>query len=981
MSDLLHYGTPRHSGRYPWGSGENPRQGTAAYYTGKVHTARQTGRYPQLSNKNPKRYENFKAKYDETKGKLLANGVKKPTDKQIADAMGMDVDRLRALVSIESNKRRKEFYDKYMALKESGITNRSETARQLGLGSQGENKLRYWEQHKKDYIDPVQATADFLRKQVEEKKYIDVGTGANLSITVDASGKPISESRLKIALEVLKDEGYTVTNIQVDGSDKNHKTTLQVLAPPGSTYKEINENKHDIKPIENYIGDKDVIDATTKLGVPRVHSISADRVKIVYQEDGGKDKDGLIELRPGVADLSLGAAEYAQVRIGVDDKYYMKGMAVYSDDIPDGYDVLYYSKKSNDVPKEKVFKEMAKTEDGQIDFENPFKTTIKLERDLKYVPRRYTDENGNEQISPINVINEKGDWTEWSKTLSAQMLSKQPIELVKMQLTKTIDNRKAELAEINSIDNPVVKKELLATYASDCDSTAVHLKAMGFPEQRYHVLLPLTDIAEDKVYAPNYKDGTQVALIRYPHGGVFEIPILTVDNSNPRHRKMIGTNAPDAIGLHPAASAQLSGADNDGDTAMVIPLGGDVHIHAKKYLEELKNFDHMELYSISSEDRAFKDQYKKMKADGMTTTQIANEVGMTPKDLRAKVNSIPDKITEKNKQKQMGVTTNLIMDMTVLKANDHDLALATKHSMVVIDALKHDLDYRKSEKDNEIARLQEKYQMQPDGHAGGASTLITKAGSEDRVYTYREKWDPETGRIIKEDRKQDIIYFRDTNEFGHKKLKSTKMAQTDDPYTLISSYNTSVERAYAEYASQLKNLANEARKEYMATPVPKKDPAASKVYANEVASLNAQLLLVKKNKPKEHQAQLLADKRVKEEMEKYEDLEEKKIKKIRAQALNKARLEVGSHRHTVTFSDKEWEAVQARAISPSTLKELIQASDISTVRERATPRTSRGLSSAKEAAIKALVAQDKPQSYIAEVLGVSTSTINKVINS
>ena len=22
--ELMHYGTPRHSGRYPWGSGENP---------------------------------------------------------------------------------------------------------------------------------------------------------------------------------------------------------------------------------------------------------------------------------------------------------------------------------------------------------------------------------------------------------------------------------------------------------------------------------------------------------------------------------------------------------------------------------------------------------------------------------------------------------------------------------------------------------------------------------------------------------------------------------------------------------------------------------------------------------------------------------------------------------------------------------------------------------------------------------------------
>ena len=986
MSDLelYHYGTPRHSGRYPWGSGDNPRQGTAAYYTGKIKTARQTGRYPQLSNKNPERYKNFKKKYEETKNKLSSHGIN-PTQKRIADEMGVSVDRLRALISIESNERRKEFYDQYTKLKDSGITNRSELARQLGLGAKGESRLRYLEDTKQNYIDPVQETADFLRKQVAEKGMVDVSKGANLSIYLDKNtDKPISSSRLGIALEVLKDEGYSVKNVQIDGSDKNHKTTMTVLAPPGMTYKDIDANKYDVKPIENYISDPNAVGETTKLGVPRVHSIDSDRVKIVYQEEGGKDKDGLIELRPGVADLSLGSAEYAQVRIGVDDKYYMKGMAVYADPdtMPPGVDVLYYSKKNKDVPKEKVFKEMAKTNDGQIDFENPFKTAIKTTDDLKRVPRYYTDENGKQQVSPINVINEEGDWTEWSKTISAQMLSKQPLELVKMQLTKTMDNRRAEFAEICSIDNPVVKRELLKTFASDCDSTSVHLKAMGFPEQRYHVLLPLTDIAEDKVYAPNYKDGTRVALIRYPHGGTFEIPILTVDNSNPRHQKMIGAQAPDAIGLHPTASAQLSGADNDGDTAMVIPLKGDVNIHAKRYLDELKNFDHMELYSISPADRAFKDDYNKKRDSGMNVTQIANELGMTPKELRAKINSIPDKITEPNKQKQMGITTNLIMDMTVLKAPDHDLALATKHSMVIIDALKHDLDYRQSEKDNEIARLKETYQIQPDGTIGGASTLITKAKSRQDADTYREKWDPETGKIIREDRKQDWMFFRDTGEYKHKQFKSTKMAETDDPYTLVSSYNMPIERAYAEYATQLKSLANEARKEYMATETPARDPAAAKAYAKEVASLNAQLLLFKKNKPRERQAVLLADKRVKEEIAKYEDLadDEKKIKKIRAKALNKARLEVGSDRPTITFSDKEWEAVQARAISPSMLEDLLEAADLSKVRERATPRSNYGISDAKKAAIKSLAAQGKSQAYIAEVLDISTSSVNKVLN-
>lgn len=54
-------------------------------------------------------------------------------------------------------------------------------------------------------------------------------------------------------------------------------------------------------------------------------------------------KEGIIELRKGVPDISLGDRQYAQVRIRVGNAHgYIKGMAVYSDDIPDGYDVVFY---------------------------------------------------------------------------------------------------------------------------------------------------------------------------------------------------------------------------------------------------------------------------------------------------------------------------------------------------------------------------------------------------------------------------------------------------------------------------------------------------------------------------------------------------------------------------------------------------------------------------------------------------------------
>ena len=54
-------------------------------------------------------------------------------------------------------------------------------------------------------------------------------------------------------------------------------------------------------------------------------------------------KCGVIELRKGVADISLGGRRYAQVRIRVGNaRACIKGMAVYSDVIPAGYDVVFY---------------------------------------------------------------------------------------------------------------------------------------------------------------------------------------------------------------------------------------------------------------------------------------------------------------------------------------------------------------------------------------------------------------------------------------------------------------------------------------------------------------------------------------------------------------------------------------------------------------------------------------------------------------
>ena len=896
MSELMHYGTPRHSGRYPWGSG-----------------------------KNPQRSKNFKSKVDELKKKGL-------TESQIAKGFGMSVDQLRARVSISSNEINKENVDRANRLKEKGYSN-------VKIGEimgHPESTIRAWlKPGARDKRDATLNVADELMKQVDNKGYIDVGRGAELSLNT-------TDTKLKTAIAIAEEKGYKKINVQVDqlGTAAGQKTTISVLAPPGTTYRDVVSNMDKIKPIEdndpNYIA-KEI----SKLGLPPVNSISSDRIKVVYAEQHGTDKDGVIELRRGLEDLNLGGARYAQVRIGVDGTHYLKGMAMYSDKMPEGVDVIFNTNKHEGTPLEKVLKPM------KDDPDNPFGASIKSEDALSSVPRYFTDKDGNVHVSPINVVNEEGDWGKWSKTLASQMLSKQPLQLAKKQLDLTYSIKKSEFDEIMSLTNPVVKKKLLESFADDCDASAVHLKAAALPRQAAHVILPISSLKDNEIYAPHYKSGEMVALIRFPHAGTFEIPVLKVNNSNKEANSLIH-NARDAVGINSSVAERLSGADFDGDTVLVIPTGGAVKIKSTPQLEGLKGFDPKEQYKIDRSD-----------------------------PIQDKI----PKIKPQTKQLEMGKVSNLITDMTIKGASPEELARAVRHSMVVIDSEKHDLDYRRSARENGIDELKQIYQVRPDGGYGGASTLISKAKSEERVYRRKElSPDPETGEKRYEYKKGDT-YLDKKGNVVRRTMESTQMAEAKDATKLISVNNTAMERAYAKYANQMKALGNEARKEYVALgkELPRRSPTAAKTYAKEVAELNSALNLAEKNAPKERQAQLIANAVVSAKRKANPDMTKEEIKKLKGQALATARIRTGAQKQLIIFSDRQWEAVQNNAISPTKLSKILNNSDMDAVRKRATPRQTKGMSNAQIALAKSMSARGYTLTEIADRFGVSTTTISNNI--
>ena len=208
------------------------------------------------------------------------------------------------------------------------------------------------------------------------------------------------------------------------------------------------------------------------------------------------------------------------------------------------------------------------------------------------------------------------------------------------------------------------------------------------------------------------------------------------------------------------------------------------------------------------------------------------------------------------------------------------------------------------------------------------------------------------------------------------------MEDTEDARTLISSYNAPQERIYADYANYMKHLANEARKEYLKTEIPKQNKEAKVKYAKEIESLNNKLNIAAKNKPLERKAQFLATARVNAIIKDNPEIKSDKAykKKINQQAIERARAEVGadSKGSKVNVTDKEWEAIQKGAISATKLNQIIYKMDSDELRKLATPKgNSTALSPAKVSGIKAMIANGYTNEEIANRFGISVSTVLK----
>lgn len=850
MSSVLeHHGVKRRSGRYKWGSGENPYQ-HELWFLNKVSNYKKQG----LS------------------------------EKEIAKKMGLSIRALRAETS-RAKYRKQEYLDESIKyeLSQPDPISVSDMAHWLGVS---ESTIRkYTNEGLKTMKKQMNNTVDVLMQNAEKTGYLDVGSGMEHQMG-------ISRHKLDTAIRILTEEhGYHVHNIWIRRLDDISKaTTIKTLTKnPDAT--DTRKHASEISTMESWTNDG----GTKYQNIETPKSIDSKRIHINYGDKGGEAKDGLIELRRGVKDLDLGAARYAQVRIAVDGTHYLKGMAVYSDNMPPGKDIIFNTNKKSGTPKEAVFKEM------KLDNpDNPFGATIKRQNKTK----------------TVNIVNEEGDWDRWKSTVSSQMLSKQPLSLIKEQLGITKKKIFKEYDELSTITNPSAKHELLTDFSKGLDTKMAHLKAAGFPGTKGHVLIPFPDMKPNEIYAPNYKQGDRVVLVRYPHGGTFEIAELTVNNKFKRGKSTLG-NAPDAVGIHPSVAPILSGADFDGDTAYITP-NNKGKIKRSNPLKELQDFD-PKMYKVGHET-----------------------------------------MSKQLTQTKMGEVSNLITDMTLKDAPMSEIARAIKHSMVVIDAHKHHLDWKKSAEDNGIAELRRKYQQHFDPIKGktiiGASTLISKSKKTKEFDTITP-----SGKDVKE--------------------KKSIISQVEDAHILSS--GTEKEKVYADYVNELKALKRKVDKEISEINIPTVDREAKRKYAAEVDSLNEKLRKSEIFKPRERQAQIMASdqffKKVRKGMDKGE------IKRLRQQVLTGARSMTGPEDpeirkdKTIHISDKEWEAIQANAISKDRLRNIYKRADMDEVRRLATPDKGGKMTDSRISRAKAMLDNDFTFAEVADALGVSTATIRRAI--
>lgn len=941
---LAHIGVKKRSGRYPWGSGENPYQ-------------------------HPYRFKDARAFYDYQKA-LKKAGL---SDSEIASYLSKEIDepmnttQFRAYRSIAKDQRMVENRAQAMELYDKGMS-KSDIARAMGVN---ESNVRNWlNPVLEERTNKTKKVADALRKAVAERGVIDVSAG-----TAELLGQVIpgvTENRLNNAIAMLEAEGYHFyNNIKVPQLNTGHETTFKVIAPPDVSWADVQKNTDKIGLVEAY-WDRDT-DSIVDFKKPR--DIDSSRVQVRYAEQGGADRDGTIEVRRGVPELDLGDNTFTQVRISVDGTHYLKGVAIYGDDdMPKGTDIIFNTNKPMGTSKLDCFKKL------KDDPDMPFGSVV--------TQREYTKPDGTRELSALNIVNEEDAWDKWSRSLSSQFLSKQKPALAKQQLKLVLDGQQDEYERIMALTNPVIRQKQLESFAEDCESKACHMKGAALPGQTTKCLIPLPSLRPDECYCPEYPDGTVLACIRFPHANVCEIPVLRVNNKNEEGRRKMGQSK-GGIGIHPDAAKQASGADFDGDNFVCIP-DRDGTIKVGKPIRDLIDFEPKEVFKKpdSAVPTGHGDGFKKGMRMGLASNLIT--------DMTLGGASLPE------------IIRAIKYSMVVIDAEKHNLDWQAAYKIYGIKKLEHDYTAHVGANGDilygggsTLISMRKKTVSVPEekmyGKIDKETGELIKAQTGRTFDRYKKLGrrinldlsDEELASKVVVDGVEYPKYRINKRGYVSKFVKANVPAMTKKPLVLVEDAHnigrgTKMEGIYADHIEALKTLANKARLESVrinATGV--SNPRAKEQYAAEYDSLMAKLDAAQRRRPYERQAQRLANAQYQEKLNahpEYEDDEDMQ-EKLKKQCLMEAKARVGLPQGKKKFpiTEREWEAIQAGVLSAEKLKLIYDFGDPDDFRALAMPKNGPNVTKATIAKIKARASMGYSFEEIAKQLGISTSTVKEYL--
>ena len=180
--------------------------------------------------------------------------------------------------------------------------------------------------------------------------------------------------------------------------------------------------------------------------------------------------------------------------------------------------------------------------------------------------------------------------------------------------------------------------------------------------------------------------------------------------------------------------------------------------------------------------------------------------------------------------------------------------------------------------------------------------------------------------------------------------------------------------------NKTKALRNTAQKEFISTPSVKRNKEAATKYSNEVKTLDQKLNIALLNAPLERQAQLMATQTYYTKLKEGNyDFDSDQKKKLKTQAMAGARVIVGSGKVLVDVTPREWEAIQAGAISNDKLKTILLNTDMDKIKKYATPAPESKLSTAKTTRAMTLLNRGYTQAEVADAIGVSVNELRNAL--